>query len=114
MRRDPQRLKDILEALDWIANAIRNETRDSFVANEMLRYAVGQQLIVVGEAAASLSPELKSRNKHIVWRRVVGLRNVLAHQYFGISWELVWETAFDHGPVLRAQVAEILALEPDE
>jgi len=37
----------------------------------------------------------------------MGLRNILVHEYFGIHWPLVWQTAVDHAPVLRAQIAAI-------
>jgi hypothetical protein len=43
------------------------------------------------------------------WSDIVGLRNILAHKYFGIHWPFVWQTAVDHAPILRDQFAEILA-----
>jgi hypothetical protein len=44
MRRDEQRLSDILEALDWIAKAVSGRTEDDFVTDETLCYAVAQRL----------------------------------------------------------------------
>ena len=41
------------------------------------------------------------------WQDIVGLRNILVHEYFGIYWPLVWQTAVDHAPILRAQIAAI-------
>ena len=61
MRRDEQRLSDILEALDWIARAIAGKTEAGFLADETLCYAVAQRLTTVGEAVARLSPELKTQ-----------------------------------------------------
>ena len=49
MRRDEQRLSDILDALDWIAKAVSGRTEDEFVADETLCYAVAQRLTTVGE-----------------------------------------------------------------
>jgi uncharacterized protein with HEPN domain len=50
----------------------------------------------------------------VPWLDIVGLRNILVHEYFGIHWPLVWQTAVDHAPVLRNQIADILAADPLE
>lgn len=114
MRRDEQRLNDILEALDWISNAISGKTDAEFLADETLRYAVAQRLTVIGEAVARLTPELTARHDYVPWPDIVGLRNILVHEYFGIYWPLVWQTAVNHVPILRAQIAEILRCESKE
>ena len=111
MRRDQQRLNDILEALDWIAKAISGRTEAEFLADETLCYAVAQKLTIIGEAVARLSPELTARHNSVPWPDIVGLRNILVHEYFGIYWPLVWQTAADHAPALRVQIAEILRVE---
>jgi uncharacterized protein with HEPN domain len=107
MRRDDQRLNDILEALDWIAKAVAEKTEADFLANDTLCYAVAQRLTTVGEAVARLSFEVKARDASVPWQDIVGLRNILVHEYFGIYWPLVWQTAVDHVPVLRTQIAAI-------
>lgn len=111
MRRDEQRLHDILEALDSVAKMIDGRTEAGFLGDETQCYAVAQRLTVVGEAAARLSPELKQRYPSIPWADIVGFRNILVHEYFGIHWPLVWQTASDHAPRLRVQIAEILQAE---
>ena len=111
MRRDEQRLHDIVGALDWIANATTGLTEIEFLANETLCFAVAQRLTVIGEAVARITPEITARYTSVPWQDIVGLRNILVHEYFGIHWPLVWQTAVDHAPVLRLQVAEILELE---
>lgn len=111
MRRDHQRLHDILEALDSVAKMIGGRTEAEFLGNETLCYAIAHRLTVVGEAAGRLSPEVRERNPSVPWADIVGLRNILVHEYFGIHWPLVWQTAVDHAPVLRARIAEILRVE---
>ena len=96
MRRDQQRLNDMLGALDWIAKAVSGRTEADFLADE---------------AVARLSPELTGRHSSVPWPDIVGLRNILVHEYFGIYWPFVWQTAVDHSPVLREQIAEILSAE---
>ena len=114
MRRDRQRLSDVLGALDWIAKAVSGRTEDDFLSDEMLCYAVAQKLTIIGEAVARLSPEFTARHDFVPWPDIVGLRKILVHEYFGIYWPLVWQTAVDHAPVLRGRVAEILNAEFSE
>jgi uncharacterized protein with HEPN domain len=111
MRRDRQLLNDILEALDWIARAIAGRTEAAFLADETLCYAIAQKLTIIGEAVARLSPEITARHNSAPWADIVGLRNILVHEYFGIYWPFVWQTAVDHAPLLREQVADILRAE---
>ena len=80
MRRDEQRLRDIVEAPDWIAKAVSGRTEDNFVTDETLCYAVAQRLTTVGEAVARLSPEIKARHGAVPWQDIVGLRNILVHE----------------------------------
>lgn len=114
MRRDRERLTDILEELDWIAKSIAEKTEDHFLADEVLCYAVAQKLTVVGEAAARLGPQIAARHQSVPWPDIVGLRSILVQEYFGIHWPLVWQTAKDHALALRSQVAEILRTENRE
>src|SRR5216684_324140 len=114
MRRDRQRLNDMLEALDWIAKAISGRTEAEFLADETLCYAVAHRLTVIGEAVARLTPEITALHNSVPWPDIVGLRNILVHEYFGIHWPLVWQTAVDHAPGLRVQVAMILRAESIE
>ncbi len=61
MRRERLYLEDILAAADAIATFIQGENIESFLANLMLRSAVAQQLTVIGEAVARISPEVRAR-----------------------------------------------------
>lgn len=111
MRRDEQRLQDILEAIDSLTRIVEHRTFDELATDETLRYAVVQRLTVVGEAAARLSSEIKERHGAISWADVVNFRNILVHEYFGLEWPIVWAAATEDAPTLRAQIAEILRSE---
>jgi len=65
----------------------------------------------VGEAVARLGAEVKERHPSVPWPDIVGFRNMLVHEYFGIHWPLVWQTATDQAPALRTQIFEILRAE---
>jgi uncharacterized protein with HEPN domain len=87
---------------------IDGRTEAKFLSDSTLCYAVAHRLTAVGEAAGRISQELTNKNSSVPWPDIVGLRNILVHQYFGIHWPLVWKTASDDAPVLRSRIAEIL------
>jgi uncharacterized protein with HEPN domain len=93
MRRDRQALSDIRDALDWIAKAMTGKAEVDFLADETLCYAVAQRLTIVGEAVASLGPEVTSRYRAVPWPDIVGLRNILVNILVFIclsSGKLLW------------------------
>ncbi|MBW1802380.1 MAG: DUF86 domain-containing protein [Deltaproteobacteria bacterium] len=55
--------------------------------------AVIRNLEIIGEAAEKLADSLKSKSQEIEWRKIIGLRNILAHEYFGVSIPIVWDTS---------------------
>ena len=114
MDRDRLFLRDILAAAEAIATFITGHTEESFVADDMCRSAVLQKLHIIDEASKNLSDELKARHPHVPWRRMTGLRNVVAHRYFSIDWTQIWNTSRNQVPTTRTEFAEILATEfPD-
>jgi uncharacterized protein with HEPN domain len=68
---------------------------------------------VIGEAAARVSADLRSRHPEIPWPEIIAFRNILVHAYFGIDWGVVWLAAAKQVPVLRRQVATVLDAEFD-
>jgi uncharacterized protein with HEPN domain len=87
---------------------------EQFLLSELVRSAVVQKLAIIGEAAARISPGLKSRQPQIPWPQVVAFRNILVHAYFGIDWDEVWQVARSRCPSLREQIAKILAVESNQ
>ena len=65
--------------------------RDAFLSDPMIRDAVLHNLQIIGEAVKNLSEPLRLNHPEVPWRRIAGLRDVLVHQYFGVSAPLVWE-----------------------
>lgn len=101
----------IVEAADHIAAFISGIDVEAFQKSELLRSAVVQKLGVIGEAAARISEDLTARHPEVPWPQIVAFRNILIHAYFGIDWEVVWLAATNRCPVLRRQIAGILATE---
>lgn len=112
MRHESLYLSDILEAANYIAEFIAGIGFEEFGESELIRSAVVKKLATIGEAAARISEDMKSRHPEVPWPQIISFRNILVHAYFGIDWDIVWRAAKDRCPILREQVAEILRAEP--
>ena len=108
MRDEFERLRDILEAIDGIQRyAARG--REVFESDELIQSWMVHHLQIIGEAARSVSERVRSLAPHIPWSRIVGMRHVLVHGYFGVDLEAVWDAVVQDVPVLRSAVEELLA-----
>jgi uncharacterized protein with HEPN domain len=72
MRRDAERVSDILREGIRIAGYIDGRTAADFIADVLFQDAVVRQLTVVGEASINLSPEFKARHPEIPWPNIAG------------------------------------------
>ena len=57
--------------------------------------------IVLGENVGKLSEQYKNKNQYINWQKIYGLRNIIAHHYFGINVDIVWQIIHNDLPKLR-------------
>ena len=113
MRRDKLYLHDIVEACDDIAEFVQDHDLASFAESKVVRGAVLQKPIVIGEAATRLSADLKRRCREVEWAEIAGLRNRVVHGYFSVEWPIIWVAATEEVPLLRKQVARMLETHRD-
>ena len=107
MRRDVERLRDILEAIERIERyAVRGRT--VFEQDELVQVWVVNHLQIIGEAARALSPTFKQQYPAIPWRQMSAMRNILVHQYFAIDTDIVWTVVEHDLPGLKREIAVIL------
>jgi len=85
-------IDDIRESIEAIKRYTAGLTREDFFNSTEKQDAVYRRLEVIGEAANRLSDEFKSQYPRIPWNKVVGMRNVLIHEYDSIDLDRVWET----------------------
>jgi uncharacterized protein with HEPN domain len=92
MPRDPrQYLDDILEAIGNIHEFLADMDYDRFQQDKKTQYAVVRSLEIIGEAAVRLANLYQDIAPEIEWRKIIGLRNILIHEYFGVSLPIVWD-----------------------
>ena len=105
---DKIRLQHILDAIEEIQKYILAVDLPVFLENSMMRFACVKQMEIIGEASNHLSIELKCKFSDIEWVQIVGMRNVFAHEYFGIDSSLVWEIIKNDIPELKEKIEHIL------
>lgn len=106
--KDKIRLLHIEECANEIIKSIENENFDSFHNNSVLRIAVVKWIEIIGEASVNISGETKSKYPEVNWQAIKGMRNILVHEYFGIQYEIIWQTAKNDVPQIKSQVEHIL------
>ncbi len=84
-------LDDILEAIAKIRDYTADLDYAAFAKDAKTQDAVVRNLEIIGEAARHLPESIRTAAPEIEWRKITGLRNILAHEYFGVSLPLVWD-----------------------
>lgn len=82
---DIVRLKHILDAIHKIERYSKYDRSDSIVLD-----AIIYQLAIIGEAVRNLTPNLRKHNPTLPWKEIVGLRNLIIHEYFILKHENLW------------------------
>jgi uncharacterized protein with HEPN domain len=99
MQADAARVLDILLAADEIADCVQGLDFAGYQKSK-LRAAVQWHVYVIGEAARQLSAEFKAQHPTIPWHKIIGARNILAHEYGRIDDAIMWKTATHSIPEL--------------
>ena len=101
-------LSDIVESIENIESFSKGITKDKFEKNKLRQSAVIRQLEIIGEAASNIESDYRANNAEIPWRTIIGLRNVLIHDYMDVDLDVVWQIITQDLPVLAMQVDKIL------
>ena len=84
---------------------------EDFLADERTFDAVMRNLQIIGEATKNVPLEIRNRYPEVEWRKIAGLRDVLAHAYFSLENEILWDIIQNKIPPLLEQVQHILDVE---
>jgi uncharacterized protein with HEPN domain len=111
-------LLHMLEATDRVFQYTANVSEAEFSANSLLQDAVIRNIEIIGEAARNLleaAPEFAAKYPSIPFAQIYGMRNRVAHGYFAVSTEMIWDSVQVDLPELREQIAKVLGeLEAEE
>jgi uncharacterized protein with HEPN domain len=97
-------LEDILQAISRIREYTAGLSAAAFAVDAKTLDAVVRNLEVIGEAARALPEAIRSQHPEVDWKKTVGLRNILIHQYFGVDSEIIWDIIQNKLPALEEQI----------
>lgn len=101
-------LKDIIESCDKILSMVENKKSfDEFTKDWVVVDATIRNLEIIGEAVKNLPLRIRQKYNNIEWKKIVGLRDVLIHKYFGVDYELLWDIVKNKIPQLKEQIETI-------
>jgi uncharacterized protein with HEPN domain len=99
-------LADIREAISKIHDYTASLTRESFADDAKTIDAVIRNLLIIGEAAKMVPESVRTSYPTVEWKKMAGLRDILAHHYFEVDLDIVWDIIQNKLPVLQRDLSE--------
>ena len=105
--KDISYLLDMYNYCNTVSEFVKNVKYHHFSTNKEKIFAVERGVEIIGEASNKISDETRARLPHIPWRKIIGLRNRLAHEYSDIKLVKIWNIAKEEIPILIAEIKKI-------
>lgn len=99
---------DILDSLKRVTNYSKGLSYEELIKNDMAVDAIIRNFEVIGEAAKYIPEEFKSKYPELPLKEMVGMRNVLIHDYLGIDYKFIWQTIKEDLPELKQIIDTII------
>jgi uncharacterized protein with HEPN domain len=101
-------LSDILKAFEAIETFVEGQNIEDFKKDDKTSSAVIRKFEIIGEAAKQIPQNIKQEYSSIPWREMAGMRDKLIHFYFGVNYELLWQTIKNRIPKIKPVITQIL------
>jgi uncharacterized protein with HEPN domain len=99
-------LEDILQAIRKVHDYTAGLTRESFAQDAKTIDAVIRNLLIIGEAAKMVPESVRTEYSVVEWKKMAGLRDILAHHYFEVDLDIVWDIVQNKLPALKRDLSE--------
>jgi len=104
-------LEDMFQSMQRIEEYLGDLDFRKFKMTYMVVDAIIRNFEIIGEASKNIPTEIQRKYPEIPWKKMYGLRNLIAHEYFGIDYEMIWEIAKRNLPQNRNDLAKIIEKE---
>ena len=108
MSRDNVYLLDILQAARLAVQYLHQATLEAFLDDVRLQDSVIRRLEIVGEAARRVSEPARLTHSHLPWREMIGMRNIVIHEYDNVDLTIVWDAVKKDLPPLIEALEQIV------
>ena len=105
---DKARLNHILDAIQAIEGYTEDISFDEFSGSSEKTFATVRQFEIIGEAANKVTAETRGLAPQIEWSKIIGLRNILVHDYYIIDHSIVWEIIEDELLKLKSLIQDLI------
>lgn len=105
-------MEDVIEYAGYALDFAKGVTEAEFLADRKLQFAIIRALEVVGEATKSVPEEVRLLAPEIPWRQIIVTRNKIAHHYFGVKLDVVWQVVAQELNPLIASMKALLGKLP--
>lgn len=99
----------MIDAAERVGHLMEGLSVDAFLEDRDAQDSVSWNLMVLGEAAKGLSPDVRRRHVDVPWREIDGLRDVLVHGYFRVNYRQIWDIASSDVPTVLPLLRGALA-----
>ena len=103
MRNDLEWLKDILDAIQQIEKYVKFG-KEKYISDELIQTWMIHHLQIIGEAANKISPTIQEKHSDVKWFQIIGMRNFIIHEYFGVDLEEIWNTIVNDIPIFKKTI----------
>lgn len=107
--RDLSRLRDMRDAAYKTQSYIKGKTRETLETDDdLVGFALVHAIQIIGEAANKVATETRAELPRVQWQNIIGMRNLIVHEYLRVDYDVVWKAATTNIPMLIAELEKLL------
>lgn len=98
----------IRDSINKIIDYTSNINFEDFENETIIQDALIRQFEIIGEASSKLTKDFRDKHNNIPWNRIIGMRNKLIHDYFGVEIKKLWDTVQEDIPIFKKDILKII------